>query len=338
MKTTAPRIILRILVIIIAIVVLLAAFYAILLTEAEHTAVESYEGTTNPLITEYGEFTVSAHRSGGEIYPENTLRAMESCIRDIPELDYFEIDVQLTSDGELILLHDDTLDRTTNACEAFGTDDNKVYDHTYAELYELNFGESYTAEDGSLPYAGLRGSDIPEDLRALRLADALDYTEANAPEGHSYYYIIEIKDSDDIGRAATDELFRILEERDLVDRTIVATFNGEITEYFDSNYPESIRSASVSEVAQFYFDSLLGITHEYKFQILQIPTSYVGGIINLATPKLINHAHKNNIAVQYWTINDENTMKQLISAGADSITTDDPVLAFSLREEKNQEG
>ena len=80
----------------------------------------TYE-TTNPYITPYGQTMVSAHRSGGGIFPENTLMAFEGCVNSKDfKTDIFEFDLHITKDGELILLHDDTLDRTTNSAAVFG--------------------------------------------------------------------------------------------------------------------------------------------------------------------------------------------------------------------------
>ncbi|MBO7197082.1 MAG: glycerophosphodiester phosphodiesterase, partial [Clostridia bacterium] len=65
--------------------------------------------------------------------------------------------------------------------------------------------------------------------------------------------------------------------------------------------------------------------------VLQVPPDKY--IVNLGTPKLINYAHKNNIAVQYWTINDEDDMRRLIEMGCDCIMTDNPELLRSIIDE-----
>lgn len=95
----------------------------------------------NPLITPLGTTMLSGYRAGGGIAPENTMMALKNCVEsDAYELDIFEFDLHLTSDGYLVLLHDETLDRTSNAAEYFGETDVLAGKKTLAELKELNMG------------------------------------------------------------------------------------------------------------------------------------------------------------------------------------------------------
>lgn len=80
-----------------------------------------------------------------------------------------------------------------------------------------------------------------------------------------------------------------------------------------------------------YLDSLLNLDRAegyYEFDVLQVPLDRY--IVNLGTSKLINYAHKNNIAVHYWTINDKKKMSFLQSIGADGIITDIPDVAYGV--------
>ena len=75
--------------------------------------------TTNPLITE--KTLLCAHRSGGGVYPEESLPAFRNCAESSEfHTDYFEFDLHLTKDDHLVLMHDDSLDRTTDSREVFG--------------------------------------------------------------------------------------------------------------------------------------------------------------------------------------------------------------------------
>ncbi|MBQ8027670.1 MAG: hypothetical protein IJ261_06095, partial [Clostridia bacterium] len=80
------------------------------------------ENAENAYINEYGDPDISAHRSGAGVAPQNTLMAFEKMLENEDEfgVDTFEFDVQLTADGELILLHDLTFDATSNAVEKYG--------------------------------------------------------------------------------------------------------------------------------------------------------------------------------------------------------------------------
>ena len=70
------------------------------------------------------------------------------------------------------------------------------------------------------------------------------------------------------------------------------------------------------------------------FACLQIPTSYDLGItLTLDKKTIVNRAHRRNIAVQYWTINDADEMRELIELGCDCIMTDDPLLLKSVLDE-----
>lgn len=297
----------------------------------EKIPAEDATGERNPYIVPTGNTMVSAHRSGGGIAPENTLMAFQNCAENSKfSIDIFEFDLHLTKDDQLVLLHDKTLDRTSDAVEVFGQEDVYPHDHTYEELLQLNMGEGFTTDDGETPYKGLKGDEIPENLHIMRLQDVFDYL---APFGE-HNFIIEIKDSDDIGRKATDKLYEILKENDMLSHVVVGTFHGEISKYMDETYPDMLRSAGILEVVDFYFSSLCGIKHApdyYKFKALQIPADQF--VINLGTSRLCNYAHKYNIAVQYWTINEPEKVQLLADAGADAVMSDNPDMVYeTLRE------
>lgn len=291
-------------------------------------ATSDAEEGRNPYIVPTGETMISAHRSGGGIAPENTLAAFKNCVENGKfVIDVFEFDLHITKDDQLILLHDSTFDRTSNAVEAFGKEGVLPSEKTYDELRVLNLGENFTTDSGETPYKGLRGADIPEDLKVVRLRDVFDYL---APFG-DYSFIIEIKDGDALGKKAADALYAILEEYDMLSRVVVGTFHGEISQYMDTQYPNMLRSAGIKEVVDFYFSSLFGIDHAddyYKFKALQIPDDDY--VFNLGTTRLINYAHKYNIAVQYWTINDPEDVRHLAAIGADAIMSDNPDMVYEV--------
>lgn len=322
-----------ILAVLLVLVVLFGGFFLLITHDFKDEVVQvsaalPTDTARNPYIVPTGETMISAHRSGGGIAPENTLRAFENCVENGSfTIDIFEFDLHITKDGQLILLHDDTFDRTSNSEEAFGRAGVLPSEKTYAELLTLNLGENFTTDSGETPYKGLRGEDIPEDLKIVRLRDIFDYL---APYG-DYSFIIEIKDGDDLGKKATDELYAILKEYDMLKRVVVGTFHGEISTYMDETYPDMLRSAGILEVVDFYFSSLFGIRHAdgyYKFAALQIPDDDY--VFNLGTSRLINYAHKYNIAVQYWTINDPEDVEWLASIGADAIMSDNPDMVYNV--------
>ncbi len=286
----------------------------------------SYQ-TTNPSIAE-NKTLVSAHRSGAGIFPENTLMAFEGCLESEDfKTDIYEFDLHITKDGVLILSHDSSLDRMTNAEDVFGYADVKIADLTYEEIRQLNFGEGFKGTEGNYPYAGLHGDFIPENLRALSLENALDYLESNG----SFGYIIEIKNGGELGYKATDELYRILTERNMLEKAVVGTFNAEVTSYIDEQYPDMLRSASAVEAVFFFIRATFNIPAKedtFKFEAMQVPSMAV--VLNLASTRVINYAHANNIAMQYWTINDPHECARIAKNGGDAIMSDYPDMAYEV--------
>ena len=142
------------------------------------TPVNTYPESDNSYITEYLEPDIAAHRSGAGIAPQNTLMAFENIIENEETLgvNTLEFDVQVTKDGELVLLHDLTLDGTSNAEEEFGKSNVFVSSLTLDEIKVLNMGEDFKG-DGDYPYRGLRGEDIPYNLRVVTCDEIIDYVE-----------------------------------------------------------------------------------------------------------------------------------------------------------------
>ncbi len=289
--------------------------------------------STNQYITELGDTMVSAHRAGKKLFPQGTLMAFEGCINsEAFETDIFEFDLHLTADEKLIVLHDDTLDDTSNAAEYFGKTDNYPEDYTYEEIYNLNFGENFKNADGETPHKGLRGEDIPYNLRAMTVNDVLAYVENNG----KYYYSIELKNRGEAGFKAADILYGILSDMNLLDRVIIASFDRATINYLEEKHPDLTRCASNVEAARLFADSIFGFDRPegyYRFDVLQVPPDRY--IANLGTSRLLNYAHKNNVAVQYWTINDTEKMLFLQSIGADCIITDVPDVAYEVLKAQN---
>lgn len=293
------------------------------------------ENATNQYITDYGDIDLSAHRSGAGIAPQNTLMAFEKVLEESNTLgvNTYEFDVQITKDGKLIIMHNLTYDETSNAVEQFGRENVYANELTYEEAMVLNMGENFEV-DGKYPYRGLRGDDIPYNLHVPLCEDIIEYIESHS-EGKKYNYIIEIKSEGADGEKAADELHRIITEHNLEDRVIWASFQLDVCDYMKNTYPEISRSASVLEVIQFYAYARMGWdldTANVSYVALQIPygESAANGIINLGSRQVINYAHKYNIAVQYWTINNADDVEYLAKNNADCIMSDYPDMAFKV--------
>lgn len=325
---------------ILAVVVIIPLALTMGADDKSGTEIETYE-TTNQNIVEYGNPDISAHRSGAGVAPQNTLMAFEKMLEENDKygVDTYEFDVSLTADGELIVLHNLTYDATSNAVEAFGHENVKASELTFEEAQVLNMGENFEL-NGEYPYRGLRGDDIPYNLRVAKCETIIDYIEANSGD-KAFNYIIEIKSTGKQGRQAADKLYEIISERNMKDRVIWATFQPDVSWYMEKNYPDMPRSAGIIEVLQFYIYARMDwdlSDLDVSYCALQIPygDSAANGLINLGTKQVINYAHKNNIAAQYWTINDAEDVEYLTKNGADCIMTDYPDMASKVVDNFNK--
>lgn len=298
----------------------------------------------NPFIRGEGELPmIAAHRGGGVNNPENTLLAFREAVDKIGA-DVIESDLYLTKDGYLVYNHDAYIDRTCNVngdisqeevqklCE---DEENRHYisDMTLEELQKYNFGYYFTDESGARIYKDVEN---PEEY-GLQIATA-DMLFAEFYETHpDLLFIVEIKNSGELGYEACRVLDSTLEEYPgYRDRIVVGTFHSEIEEELMTNYPYLMRGASEGSAAKFVITQYLGVNifDNGTFGCLQIPTGYdLGVYVPLDTEPLVSRAHRRNIAVQYWTINDAETMRELTELGCDCIMTDDPQLLKSVLEE-----
>ena len=213
-----------------------------------------------------------------------------------------------------------------------------MQDKTLAELKTLNFGYNFQAPDGSYPYRNI--DNVPDDVRILTLDEVLSYLAEQRPDG-DLTYIIEIKDKGRVGKEAMDKLYAAMEKFGITDKTIVGTFNGDISKYIDDVYGGKVkRSAGILEVVNFYYAFLWGVnqnTEMLGYDVLQIPMGF-NGFFDLSTKAFIDYAHSLGIAVQYWTINDEDDMRTLLKNGADAIMTDNPELAYAVKQDMVNNG
>ena len=301
-------------------------------------AKDYFGGEANPYISADGAM-VSAHRAGSLVAPENTLHAFELGIEEATtggyKVDIWEFDLHITADEQLILLHDHTLDRTSDSEQVFGVKDARPEDYTLAELKKLNMGYNFEL-NGEYPFRDLTPEQVTDaGLDVCTLGDVLDYMESDearaaAPDGR-FSYIIEIKNSGKLGERAADLLYAELASRGLLPYVVFGTFNQNVSDYVDAHYPDMLRSSSICEVLDFWLAYLTGADLSKRgvgYCALQIP--YSSSISFLGTKDLIEYAHKYNIAVQYWTINEEEDMRHLQSIGADCIMSDKPDLCYSV--------
>ena len=327
---------LRRFVVIVSVIVL---FFAVINIIPPKKNVES-----NPFVVAEGELPmIAAHRGGSVSNPENTLLAFREAVNTIG-VDILEGDMYLTKDGYLVLNHDSYVDETCNINGDISLDEvialckdksNRHYisDMTLAELSQYNFGYYFEDKEGNRIY---KDAADPTAL-GLQMVTLEQLCEEFYESHPDLLFILEIKPSGDLGREACAKLAEILEKYPAYkSNMVIGTFNDEIELELKEKYPDILRGAPMGSAAKFVFTQYFGVNifDNGDFACLQIPMSYdVGVEIPLCSVGLVKRAHRRNIAVQYWTINDADDMRRLIEMGVDCIMTDDPMLMKEILEE-----
>lgn len=299
---------------------------------------------TNPFVLKKGELPmIAAHRGGGDNNPENTMLAFRAAVNEIG-IDIIESDLYLTKDGYLVYNHDSYIDETCNVNGDLTLEEveelckdkkNRHYisDMTLAELSQYNFGYYFEDENGERIYKD--ATDL--ENMGLQIATVEQLFEEFYESHPDLLFIVEIKNSGELGfeacRIFNETLNRYPKYRD---RVVVGTFHDEIEAELKGKYADLLRGAPTGTASKFIITQFLGVNlfNKSDFACLQIPMSYELGIeVALDKKTIIRRAHRRNVAVQYWTINDPDEMRGLIELGCDCIMTDNPKLLKSVLEE-----
>ena len=213
-----------------------------------------------------------------------------------------------------------------------------IAEHTLAELRTYNMGYNFTDPvTGSFPYRAL--TEEEQTRLGLKILEFHELLEEFYETRKDLLFIVEIKNEGELGFAAAAIIDDTLTQRfpDYKNRLVAGTFHPEIEKDLKQNHPGLLRGASTSGAASFILTQMLGVNlfSGSDFACLQIPLSYTikGVKLDLTRRTYVERCRRRNIAVQYWTINDEEEMRRLIELGADAIMTDDPLLLKQVLEE-----
>lgn len=239
-----------------------------------------------------------AHRGASAEAPENTMTAYRLAQEE--KADGIELDVQLSHDGELVVIHDETLDRTTNG-------------HGYVAEYSLKELRALRA-DKTCPLE--EGEHIPTLHEVLAFVKDTDM-RVN----------IELKNSIIPYQGMEEKVLRVVDAAGMQDRVIYSSFNhGSMVKLHEIN--------SDAKVAILYSDGWLNVPkYAKKLDMYAIHPS----ITNVRGTDLIEKAHDKGLKVNIWTVNDEKDIDDLIHAGADGIITNVPKKARKIRKNFKQE-
>jgi glycerophosphoryl diester phosphodiesterase len=237
-----------------------------------------------------------AHRGGSALAPENTLAAFRRAL-DWWRADLLEIDVQPTRDGDAVVIHDPTLNRTTSGS-------GPVIAHTVRELAEVDAGYRYTPDRGqTFPYrgTGVRLSTLREVLAEL----------PNARVN------VEIKDA-----RAQEAVWETIREAKAEHRVLVAAGDRRNRTRFGAYRGPT--SAAYQEMYAFYALHRARCARFWRPPVdaFQMPDVHNGK--RVLNPRWVEEAHALNMAVHVWTIDDEADMRRLLDWKVDGIITDRP--------------
>lgn len=268
------------------------------------------EAEPHPAITG-NSWAAIAHQGGNHLRPGDTMVAFRHAVE--LGVDVLEMDVHATRDGVLVVIHDDTVDRTTNGAGA-------VSDLTLEELRSLDAGYNWPLhlETDERPYRGA-GVTIPTLEEVLR-------------EFPSMPMVIEIKQADPPIVEAFGEMLR---QYGRAGNTIVASFHPAVMEDFRGQFPEFATAGVEPEIRRFFVMNKLflgGLFHP-EMDAFQVPERF--GNLTVITPRFVRVAKRRGLDVHVWTVNNPDDMERMLDAGVDGIMTDRPDLLMAVLARRN---
>lgn len=252
------------------------------------------------------EKLVFAHRGGAGLAPENTMAAFENGVA--LGSDGIECDVHLSRDGVPVVIHDKTLDRTTDSS-------GPVSHRTAEELARVDAGYRFTAPDGSFPFRG-RGIGVPSLERVLRSCAGTRV-------------IIEMKQGDAaLARAVLDVIRRTA----AADRVCVGSFYRAGLDLIRAEEPAVATSASENEARWTLYRawSRWPFTATRLYCAFQVPEH--AGRMRVVSPAFVAQAHRDDARVDVWVVDGADDITRLLSWGVDGVITDRPDIALRARD------
>jgi glycerophosphoryl diester phosphodiesterase len=243
-----------------------------------------------------GPPAIAAHRGGARLWPENSLTAFRGAIG--LGVDLVELDVHQTRDGEVVVIHDPTLDRTT-------TGHGTVRDFAWAELGAVT----------------IRGT---ADERLPRLAEVLALLRPS-----SVGLLLEIKSAPGGGRypGVEERVLALLHASEMTERTYVMAFDWAILERLRA-LSSTVR---LTGLLAHQGAARLGGVEAIASRIRALGGNDLGIERTLLSPEAVRAAHQAGLTIGVWTVNDTEALRHALSAGVDYVTTDRPDVALRLR-------
>ena len=244
---------------------------------------------------------VIAHRGGAALRPENTLAAFQHAAQ--LGADVLEMDLRVSADGVIVVMHDATVDRTTDGA-------GPLAELSLAELKHLDAGYRWSPDGGTtFPYRGL-GVRVPTLEEVFKLL----------PDTRM---VLEMKQ---FAPPSVSALCGLIRRAGMQRKVLVASFSGDSLGEFRNACPEV--ATSMGSVEARLFVVLFGM-YAPAVPALQVPDRLRDTV--LVTPELLARARSKNIKLHAWTVNDEARQRELVRMGVDGIMTDRPDLLLKVR-------
>lgn len=254
--------------------------------------------------------TILGHRGAAGDAPENTLAAFDHGLSVGAHV--LESDVHCTRDGVPVLIHDPTVERTTDGR-------GPIAELDWKELRALDAGHHFQPEGSNeFPFRE-RGLSVPSLEEAFK----------TFPEAR---FNLEIKSPMPV---AVERTLAWIRELDREERTLVTAGDdavmARLREGLERGRLRPALGASLADILDVVRAAVAGKPPSTDSQALQIPTAFGGR--PLVTPELVAHAHQHGIVIHVWTINERAEIERLLDLGCDGIVTDHPGrMAAWLRE------
>lgn len=247
---------------------------------------------------------VIAHRGASAEAPENTLAAFH--LAAAQHCDAFELDIRRSRDGEAVVMHDPTLDRT---CARPGA----VAALTLEELRQADAGAGFVAPDGSRPWRG-RGVRIPTLREVVRAFPAMPL-------------LIELKVAD-----VQEEVARVLKEEQATARAVVASFRPRAL--------DQLRGSAVQVGADRRDVTLLVLRTRFGLPVppprcllYAVPWRWKD-LVDIPHPRFVAAARGHACPVHVWTVDDPDVATRLWQRGVNGIITNRPALMREVRDRR----
>ncbi len=246
---------------------------------------------------------LEAHRGNSAYAPENTMIAIEQAIEN--GADRVEIDVWSTRDNHAVVIHDETVDRTTDGS---------------GEVRQMDVNEIKKLDAGSWKGEKFKGQNVPLLKEVLKLAKGKVMIDIDLKEPRAIKPMVrDIRDANMLQDVIITGTSRedILAVREVEPRLpVFFERSDELTVLFEAGEKEKM------------------IIHAIE-SALELQSPGFNFNHNWITPELIRAAHLRCLYVMAWTVNEPKRMAQLIEWGVDAVMTDDPALFLKILDQEH---